>query len=115
MPSDGRPLALAAKCVVCQRLCLHSYYTLKPGHLTGKLRRLSFSHLCCIFALTGALFFVVLGVSSRLLHRAAWCSDCFSNGRYPEVLTQRQFVKVGARGKSAQCVNLYHVVAVRLA
>lgn len=40
------------------------------------------------------------GISPGLIQRAAWCVRCFANGRYPETLSQRHFMKVRRKESS---------------
>ncbi|KAF8819698.1 SWIRM domain-containing protein [Cardiosporidium cionae] len=56
------------KCASCGKLCLYSYYVLRPSDVTG--------------------------ISLGVLDKCVWCLKCFSDGRYPPVLTERHFLKV---------------------
>eukprot|EP01068_Selenidium_serpulae_P013218 Selendium_serpulae@DN5943_c0_g1_i3.p2 len=62
--ADGRPFS----CAACGKICLYSYYVLRPG--------------------------TACGVSVGVLDRCAWCLSCFANGRYPKNLSDRHFVKM---------------------
>ncbi|CDJ41710.1 Related to swi/snf-related matrix-associated actin-dependent regulator of chromatin, subfamily c, member 1, related [Eimeria tenella] len=56
------------RCVSCGKICLYSYYILKPGGTAG--------------------------VSLGVMDSCVWCLRCYAEGRYPHVLTSRNFVKV---------------------
>ncbi|KAF8819764.1 SWIRM domain-containing protein [Cardiosporidium cionae] len=56
------------KCASCGKLCLYSYYVLRPSGITG--------------------------ISLGVLDKCVWCLKCFADGRYPPVLTDRHFLKV---------------------
>ncbi|ESS30656.1 SWIRM domain-containing protein [Toxoplasma gondii GAB2-2007-GAL-DOM2] len=56
------------RCAACGKVCLYSYYVLRPGGSRG--------------------------VSLGVLDKCVWCLKCFADGRYPPVLTERQFLKV---------------------
>ncbi|KAL8274746.1 hypothetical protein Esti_001351 [Eimeria stiedai] len=68
------------RCVACGKLCLYSYYVLRPGGTAG--------------------------VSLGVMDNCVWCIRCHADGRYPHVLTGRNFVKVdlliaGSTGESS--------------
>lgn len=48
-----------------------------------------------------------LGISPGLIQRGAWCVRCFANGRYPETLSQRQFMKVRLKRDCKTCISFY--------
>ncbi|XP_026190758.1 SWI/SNF complex subunit SWI3C [Cyclospora cayetanensis] len=56
------------RCVACGKICLYSYYVLRPGGTAG--------------------------VSLGVMDNCVWCLRCHADGRYPHVLTARNFVKV---------------------
>ncbi|PFH34694.1 hypothetical protein BESB_067270 [Besnoitia besnoiti] len=57
------------RCVSCGKICLYSYYVLRPAGTAG--------------------------ISLGVLDNCVWCLRCFSDGRYPSALTERHFLKVG--------------------
>ncbi|CBZ51590.1 hypothetical protein NCLIV_013840 [Neospora caninum Liverpool] len=57
------------RCAACGKICLYSYYVLRPGGSPG--------------------------ISLGVLDKCVWCLKCFADGRYPPVLTERNFLKVG--------------------
>eukprot|EP00923_Selenidium_pygospionis_P001259 GHVN01001906.1.p1 GENE.GHVN01001906.1~~GHVN01001906.1.p1 ORF type:complete len:1171 (-),score=127.91 GHVN01001906.1:9671-13183(-) len=69
-PGFGAPVCGGGpfSCAACGKVCLYSYHVIRPGGTPG--------------------------VSLGVLDRCVWCLGCFADGRYPSLLSERNFMKV---------------------